>query len=254
MPEPRTIAIIQARMASSRLPGKVLADLGGQPALAWMTRRAGRAARIDDVVVATTADASDDPVAAWCTAAGVSVYRGSMQDVLDRYLGAARAFNASVIVRLTGDCPFIDPQILDEDLATFFAHRPPLDFAANRLPGDRTVPIGLDTEICTRAALERAAREATEPHQREHAMPYFYENPELFNILHIRHTPDYGHLRWTLDTPEDLAFLRAIVAHFPDDSFSWLDVLTLVQEHPELSAINAAVRHKDYREVDDRQP
>lgn len=254
MPDLRTVAIIQARMSSSRLPGKVLADLGGQPALAWMTRRAARATRIDDVVVATTTDASDDPVAAWCAAENVPVYRGSMHDVLDRYLGAAREFDAGIIVRLTGDCPFIDPQMLDDNLKTFHDHRPPLDFAANRLPGDRTVPIGLDTEICTRAALERAGREATGPHQREHAMPYFYENPDKFNILHIRHTPDYGHLRWTLDTPEDLTLLRAIVAHFTDDGFSWLDVLKLVEGHPELNEINAGVRHKDYREVDDRQP
>jgi spore coat polysaccharide biosynthesis protein SpsF len=254
MPEPRTVAIIQARMASSRLPGKVLADLGGQPALAWMTRRAGRANFIHEVAVATTTDPGDDPVAAWCDANGVPVYRGSMHDVLDRYLAAARQFNAEVVVRLTGDCPFIDPQMLDEDLTTFLEHRPPLDFAANRLPGDRTVPIGLDTEICTFAALERAGREAKEPHHREHVMPYFYENPQVFNILHIRRQQDTGHLRWTLDTPEDLDFLRAIVAHFPDDTFTWLDVLNLVQDRPELGEINAGVRHKDYREVDDRQP
>lgn len=248
---PRTLAIIQARMASARLPGKVLADLAGQPALGWMTRRAARAAHLDGVVVATTTDPSDDAVAAWCVAAGVPVFRGSMHDVLARYLGAAQEFGAEVIVRLTGDCPFIDPAMLDDNLRTFFEHQPALDFAANRLPGDRTVPIGLDTEICTLAALERAGHEARQPHQREHVMPYFYEHPELFNTLHIRHSPDTGHLRWTLDTPEDLTFLRAVVAHFPDDSFSWRDVLALVEAHPELGALNAGVRHKDYREVDD---
>ncbi len=254
MPDtPRTVAIIQARMGSSRLPGKVLADLGGQPALAWMTRRAARATRIHQVAIATTTDPVDDPVAAFGAAADVPVVRGSMHDVLDRYLQAARQLQAEVIVRLTGDCPFIDPALLDSNLETFFAHQPPLDFAANRLPEGRTVPIGLDTEICTIAALERAAREATAPHQREHVMPYFYENPGLFYILHIRHTPDFGAYRWTLDTPEDLALLRAIAAHFPDDSFSWLEVLQLVHTHPELTEINATVRHKDYREVDDRR-
>ena len=254
MTKPKIVVIIQARMASSRLPGKILKTLGHRPALDWMMVRAARAKLVDQVVVATTVDPSDDPVAAFCEAQGYATTRGSMHDVLDRYYQTAKQFDADVIVRLTADCPLIDPDMLNDNIQTFLDAQPPLDFAANRLPMDRTVPIGLDTEICTRAALDRVWTEAQEPHHREHVMPYFYEHPEIFSILHIRHEPDYGDLRWTIDTPEDLVLLRQIVSHFEGrDDFSWLDVLAVVQQHPELGAVNAEVRHKDYREVDDRR-
>jgi len=250
----KIVCIIQARMASSRLPGKVLEDLGHLPVLGWMVVRARRAKLIDEIVIATTTDPSDNPVADYCRAEGVAFTRGSMPDVLDRYYQAAKQHRADVIVRLTADCPFIDPVMLDSNIQTFLDADPPLDFAANRLPLDRTVPIGLDTEICTFAALETAWKETTEKHHREHVMPYFYENPERFNILHILHEPDYGHLRWTVDTPEDLALLRRIVTYFPGrDDFSWLDVLDVVQQHPELSEINANIQHKTHLDVDERQ-
>jgi spore coat polysaccharide biosynthesis protein SpsF len=249
---PRVVAIVQGRMASSRLPGKILADLHGQPVLAWVVRRAQRAAGIDQVVVATSVSSDDDVVEAFCKEQGFACSRGSLHDVLDRYITAAHAHDAEVIVRLTGDCPFIDPGMLADNLRTFLAAQPPLDFAANRLPGERTIPIGLDAEFCTIAALETAWREAKEPHQREHVMPFFYENPQRFNILHIKHSPDYGHLRWTVDTPEDLDLARRIAASFPDDTFTWLDILALFERQPELAAINAGVQHKTARDVDSR--
>jgi spore coat polysaccharide biosynthesis protein SpsF len=252
MPE-RVVGIVQARMASTRLPGKVLADLGGKPVLAWVVERAQRAESIDQVVVATTLSPEDGAVAAFCQDRGYAVTRGSMHDVLDRYYLAASEFKADVIVRLTADCPLIDPGLLDENIAAFLQAEPPLDFSANRLPGDRTVPIGLDTEICTFAALATAWREAEEPHQREHVMPFFYENPQRFNILHMRQEPDHGELRWTVDTPEDLEMLRAVVAHFPDDRFSWKDVLALVEAQPDLAAINAGVQHRSQFDVDERR-
>lgn len=251
----QVVAIIQARMASSRLPGKVLQELGNQPVLGWVVRRARRAARINRVVVATTTDPSDDPVAEYCLANEIALTRGSMQDVLDRYYQSAKHFNADVIVRLTGDCPLVDPGMLDDNLKVFLESDPRLDFAANRLPPPfkRTVPIGLDAEYCTFEALEYAWKAAGEAHQREHVMPYFYEHPEKFNILHITHEPDYGKYRWTVDTPEDLALLRRIAAQFPGrDDFSWLEVLEVVQAHPELAEMNIDVQHKDYREIDNR--
>ncbi|MDH5605604.1 MAG: glycosyltransferase family protein [Anaerolineae bacterium] len=254
MDKPRIITIIQARMASSRLPGKILEDLAGKTMLAWVVDRARRAELVDEVVVATTTDPSDDPVVEFCQAQGYPVSRGSMHDVLDRYFQAASLYQADIIVRLTADCPLIDPGMIDDNLQTFLAADPPLDFAANRLPGDRSVPIGLDTEICTMAALEFAWNNAGEDHCREHVMPYFYEHPDQFNILHIRHQPDYGSYRWTVDTPEDLEVVRKIIAHFEGrDDFSWLEVLALVQSRPEIMDANAGVRHKDYREVDDRK-
>ena len=253
MSKPKIVCIIQARMAASRLPGKVLKDLGGQSVLSWVVERARRASLIDEVVVATTTEPEDDLVASFCQEKGYPVYRGSMHDVLDRYYQAAKKHKADLIVRVTADCPLIDSRMLDSNIRTFLEADPPLDFAANRIPNDRTVPIGLDTEICTFTALEIAWKETSEKHHREHVMPFFYEHPERFNNLHIRYEPDYGHLRWTVDVPEDLDLLQKIVAHFDGrNDFAWEEVLALVQEKPELSEINANVVHKDYREVDER--
>jgi len=253
---PKVVAIIQARMAASRLPGKVLKALGHQPVLSWMLVRTKRAELIDEVVVATTTDPSDDPVAEYCQQQGAAFSRGSMHDVLDRYYQAAKAHQADVIVRLTADSPFIDPALLDDNLRTFLQAEPQLDFAANRLPPPyrRTIPIGLDAEYCWFDGLETIWKEAKQKHQREHVMPFCYEHPQRFHILHMTHEPDYGDLRWTVDTPEDLQLLQQIVSYFPGrDDFSWQEVLQLVANHPELGQINANIRHKDYREVDERQ-
>lgn len=254
MSKRKVAAIIQARMASSRLPGKVLTKLGHQPALEWMVNRVKRSKLIDQVIVATTTDPSDDAVEAFCAGKDVTCVRGDMFDVLDRIYQAAKQNEADVIVRLTGDCPFIDPDMLDDLVGMFLELKPALDFAANRLPMERTVPIGLDAEICSFEALEKAWQETTEKHHREHVMPYFYENPDIFNILHMKHDPDYGYMRWTLDTPEDLEMLKKVADHFVGkDDFSWLEVLDLIEKYPEIQEINLDVRHKDYREVDDRK-
>jgi spore coat polysaccharide biosynthesis protein SpsF len=142
--------------------------------------------------------------------------------------------------------------MLTDNLRTFLGAKPPLDFATNRLPGERTIPIGLDAEFCTMAALETAWREAQKPHQREHVMPFFYEHADRFRILHIKHSPDYGQYRWTVDTPEDLELLRQVVSHFEDDKFSWDEVLALFQEKPDLARINASVTHKNHQDMDER--
>ncbi|HEX7974251.1 MAG TPA: glycosyltransferase family protein [Anaerolineales bacterium] len=285
MRDPRTVAIIQARMSSSRLPGKVLLDIAGQPMLARVAERARGAASLDDVAVATTTDPSDDPIAALCAERGYPCFRGSLHDVLDRYYQAARLFQAEVIVRLTADCPLIDPGVIDETVYAFFEQSethgsgptapPPFDFAANRLPPPwkRTYPIGLDVEVCTLQALERAWKEAGQPYHREHVMPYLYEEPRSkhyaslaemrldralspgqFRVLVVNHDPDYGALRWTVDTPEDLELVRQIYARFPGRAdFSWLDILALFDREPELARINAEVRHKPYQDVDERR-
>jgi spore coat polysaccharide biosynthesis protein SpsF len=265
----KTTAIIQARMSSSRLPGKVLLDIGGQPMLVRVVTRARRARLVDQVVVATTCEASDDPVAVLCAQSGYACYRGSQHDVLDRYFQAACRFGGDVIVRLTADCPIIDPGVIDRTLAAFFgmeagqlADRPDhfdelaWDFAANRLPPPwgRTYPIGLDTEVCTFPALRRAWREASQPYQREHVMPYLYDTPQRFRVLLVNHDQDYGDLRWTVDTPEDLEVLRRIYTAFDErDDFTWLEVLDLYQQHPELAQINARVHHKSMQDVDRRR-
>ena len=265
--KPRTVAIIQARRASSRLADKVLLDIAGKPMLIRVYERTGMASTLDCTVIATTTDPSDDAIQTLCEQQGYPLYRGSARDVLDRYYQAARQYSAEVVVRITADCPVIDPDVIDFTVSRFLGMEScqddgsatstefPYDFAANRLPPPwgRTYPIGLDTEVCTFQALEIAWREANLPHQREHVMPYFYEQPERFRILHVTHEPDYGYLRWTVDTPDDLELIRRMYNFFPGrNDFSWLEILELVKNNPELTTINASVVHKDYREVDDR--
>ncbi len=272
----RVVAIIQARKASSRLPGKVLLDIAGRPMLHRVVRRVSRATRIDELMVATTTEASDDAAAAFCETQHIVCTRGSQFDVLDRYYHAARRSGAEVVVRITADCPAIDPALIDDAVETLLreqtpeACQPRFDFVANRLPPPfhRSYPIGLDVEACTFAALERAWKEGHEPVHREHVMPYLYEGMKLsaasptleigtsrrgFHVALLDHVPDYGAYRWTVDTPEDLEFMRQAYARFDGrDDFSWKELLGLVQREPQLAAINSAVQHKTLSDVDER--
>src|SRR5512142_66415 len=177
--QPRVIAIIQGRMSSSRLPGKILADIAGQPMLRRVFVRTSRAATVADTIFATTTDSSDDPVAEYCDFSGIPFTRGSLYDVLDRYHQAAKQTKADVIVRITADCPVIDPALIDDVVNTLLDGE--YDFVCNRLPPPwrRTYPIGLDVEACTFKNLEKVWKVAKEPQHREHAMPYFYEGIEL---------------------------------------------------------------------------
>ncbi len=263
---PTTVAIIQGRMSSSRLPGKILLDIAGKPMIQRVIERTRRARTLDAVVVATTTDPSDDPATAFAASIGIPCTRGSLHDVLDRYYQAAKAHQAEIVVRITADCPVIDPAVIDQTVALITS----ADFACNRLPPPfgRTFPIGLDVEVCTFAALERAWRESTETFHREHVLPYLYEgttlsvdtaevarglSPRGFRIAQLHHHPDYGSLRWTVDTPEDLVFIREIFARLPDQSqFTWYDVLQIAQKNPELAEINAGIRHKTMTDVDER--
>ena len=243
------LAIVQARMSSSRLPGKVLRDIAGQAMLARVVQRARRASLVSQVVVATTIDPSDDPVFAFCRQQGYPVYRGNLSDVLDRYYQAAREFGAEIVVRLTADCPVIDPEEIDHVVSVFLEEG--VDFAANRLPPPwkRTYPIGLDTEVCSFAGLERAWHEARLTYEREHVMPYFYDEPGRFRIRMLDYPQDYGHLRWTVDTAEDLEVINRVYRHFHNrNDFSWLEVLDLFERQPDLMDINAGIHHKYLQE------
>jgi spore coat polysaccharide biosynthesis protein SpsF len=244
------VAIVQARMKSTRLPGKVLEPIQGEPMLAWVVERARLAETIGEVIVATTTDQLDDAIVDQCRARNIKVFRGDPVDVLDRYWRALEASDAEIIVRLTADCPFIDPDLIDETVRILLEAENAIDFAATRLPWERTYPIGLDVEVCTREVLKIAWKEADETHHREHVMPYLYENPERFRILLLNAEKDYGDLRWTVDTKEDLAFIQEIVARLPDrTSFRWRDILSIIHEEPELKEINAGVVHKNHRDV-----
>jgi spore coat polysaccharide biosynthesis protein SpsF len=247
------LVIVQARMGSSRLPGKVLLDIAGQPMLARVTLRARRARSVSQVVIATTIDPEDDAIFDYCRTHGFLVFRGNQFDVLDRYYQAARLYQAEVVVRITADCPLMDPAEIDHVVSEF--ERSGVDFAANRLPPPwkRTYPIGLDIEVCTFAALERAWHEAKQPFEREHVMPYLYDQAGRFKILVVDHDPDYGNFRWTVDTPEDLEAVRSIYAAFNgDDGFSWLEVADLYDRHSELKNINQSVAAKTLTMVDHR--
>jgi spore coat polysaccharide biosynthesis protein SpsF len=240
-----TVAIIQARMGSTRLPGKVLLDLGGATVLARVVRRLQRSQQINQIVVATTTAPADEVIVSECDRLQVPSFRGSQADVLDRYYQAARLYSAGTVVRVTSDCPLIDPTLVDETIRAFMDKR--ADYASNDFP--RTYPRGLDTEVFTSAALERAWREAREPYEREHVTPYLYEHPEMFRLASSRGDVDYSHYRWTLDTPEDLNLLRAIYSRFDNrDDFRWHDVIALMEREPELAELNSQVLQKSLRE------
>ncbi len=287
------LAIIQARMSSSRLPGKVLMDIAGQPMLQHVIERTRLTGKIDGILVATTTDPTDDILEGFCRQHNVACFRGSLPDVLDRFYQAALRSHAEVIIRLTADCPLIDPEVIDLAVSVFLneplvktrensSQLPidyslsafPYDFLANRLPPPwkRSLPIGLDVEVCSFDALERAWKEAHQDYQREHVMPYIYEGVTFppvdfpadsewyleksastygFQVGLLNHVPDYGSLRWTVDTPEDLEFVRQVHHHFtgqPD--FGWKDVLSLLQREPGLATINSQVKHKSAFDVD----
>ncbi len=241
-PKPRAVAIVQARMGSTRLPGKVLKELAGEPVLARVVQRLSRATQIDEVVVATTQESQDDVLAETCSSRGWHCFRGSEQDVLDRYYQAARQHRADIVVRITSDCPLIDPGIVD---ALVFALRldPIADYATNTL-APRTYPRGLDVEVMTFDALAKAWREACAPAEREHVTPYLYRNPASFRLRGLWNDTDYSALRWTVDTEEDLALVRLIYDHFKTDTFTWQDALRVVSDHPEWSEINSQIEQK----------
>lgn len=204
----RVVAIVQARMGSSRLPGKALVDLGGARALELVLRRLGEARELQGIVLATSSDRSDDPVAELGAAGGIAVVRGPLEDVLGRYRLAAAEHPCDAVVRITADCPLVDPDVVD--LVVRRWREGSEDYVANVIE-PRTYPKGLDVEVVTVAALATAATEARDPYDREHVTPYVRSRPERFPQARVAHEPPYGEVRLTLDTPEDLATLRALV-------------------------------------------
>jgi spore coat polysaccharide biosynthesis protein SpsF len=238
-----TTAIIQARMSSTRLPGKVLLDLAGEPMLARVVARTKRAKTIDRTIVATTVEPEDEPIVALCRARGWAVSRGSRDDVLDRYYQAAVADGADPIVRITSDCPLIDPEVIDrvvEHLTTG------VDYASNINPR-RTFPRGLDVEAFTFASLAAAWQDASDTSSREHVTPFLYRHPERFRIALVEsERPEAADHRWSVDTPEDYELMRRILAHFGDQEFGWLDVLKLLDGHPDWIELNRHIAQKTH--------
>jgi len=233
-----TVAIIQARMGSSRLPGKSMAEIEGRPMLWHVVQRVKRASMVDRVVVATSANPSDDAIADMCKHDGIPCYRGSENDVLDRFYGAARAEKAAWVVRITADCPLIDPEVIDRVVRRF--QRGDLDYASNAMV--RSYPDGLDTEVFSFSALERAWHEATKTSEREHVTPYL--RSEKFRTANVESdsTSLYQHYRWTVDELQDLEFIRAVYRAMRDKgAFGMKDVLELLEKSPGLDKMNSEI-------------
>ena len=238
---PRTLAFIQARMSSSRFPGKVLESLGGLPLIVYMARRAAIARRLDGVVVLTSTDASDDPLAAALASADVAVFRGDLHDVLSRYAQAAQAFGATEVVRLTGDCPLIDPGVIDAVIDLRRSHG--ADYASNIDPP--TYPDGLDVECFTGTVLQRALAEARLPSEREHVTLWMRTEVASLQRTSLHAIADASALRLTVDYPDDLLAVRRLLAHLPaDGQFDWFDLLRAMQQAPELAALNPHLRNE----------
>jgi spore coat polysaccharide biosynthesis protein SpsF len=240
------VAIIQARMGSTRLPGKVLLDLCGRSVLAHVVTRAMAAPHIDRVVVATTALAADDAIEAEAERRGARIYRGSEHDVLSRYYHAAIREQADVVVRITADCPLIDPELVGAMVAKFVSRKGSerVDYLSNTLK--RTFPRGLDAEVLSIAALEHAWRETASPEDREHVTPYLYRHPERFRLENHAGARDASHLRLTLDTAEDWALIHRVVQALDGGTriVRTEEVVRFLDEHPEIAALNAAVVQK----------
>lgn len=240
----KVVAIIQARMNSTRLPGKVLYKVLNQALLTLQIERIKRVPLIDEIVIATTINSGDEPIIELCQKLDVAYYRGSELDVLTRYYEAATVFKANAIVRLTSDCPVIDPFTINRVISHYLFHSSSLDYASNILK--RSYPRGMDTEILSIEALRVAHHEATSMHDREHVTPYIYNNPERFRLEPVEYISNESHHRWTVDTIEDFQLIAKIIeALYPSNpGFTLEHMLALLQEHPEWLEINAFVKQK----------
>ena len=235
------VAIIQARMGSQRLPRKVLKDIEGQTMLERVIRRTQLASTIDQIVVATSDESEDEMVAVAAQNLGVHVTRGSEEDVLDRYRQAAIESGAATIVRISADSPLVDPEVTDMIVDALLSND--VDYASNKL--EPSFPVGLDVEAFSRDALERTWRDAKESYERSHVTVRMYSSPVELRLMPVTTTPNLHHMRWTVDTREDLEFARQVFKVFDGrNDFSWREVVELLASQPLISAINSGVQAK----------
>jgi len=242
----KRVAIIQARMRSTRLPGKVLTLVAGRPMLAQQLDRLRACRQIDELLVATTTNSADDPVVALARKEGVAFFRGEEHDVLGRYLAAARWAAADVVIRITADCPLIDSVVTDRVVGVLLDRQSPCDYASNTLR--RSYPRGLDVEAFWIDVLQRMARQGTSNPAREHVTWFLHrERPDLFLLRDVVDSVDNSDLRWTVDAPEDLELVRRLYAraHLPDRLVSYQELVDLVRSDPELLAINARMAQRE---------
>lgn len=237
------LGILQARASSTRLPGKVLRPVLGKPMLELQIERLLRAQRLDLLVLATSIDSSDDPIEALGARLGIECSRGSLDDVLDRFQQAAQRHAPEYVVRLTGDCPLADPELIDR--VVDFCLAGGFDYASNTL--EPTFPDGLDAEVMRASALAAAACEARLPSQREHVTPFIYAHPQRFRLGSYRSTDDRSHMRWTVDDIDDLEFVDGIYrALYPENpAFTTDDVVSYLAAHPEIASLNSRHRRNE---------
>src|SRR5208282_4154028 len=240
----RTVIINQARMSSTRLPGKVLKEVLSRPLLDYQIERLRRSTLTHELVVATTTNPADDALVDYCRTRDVPVFRGSEQDVLARYYLAAVEHRAEAVVRVTADCPIIDPEVVDRVVSRFLGMANGVDYVSNTQV--RTYPRGMDTEVFAFDALRRAHREASLDYEREHVTPYLYRHPEVFRIEQVVHPVDLSAHRWTVDTAEDFELVRRIIEglYQRNSCFGLADIVAFVVAHPSLMKINAHVVQK----------
>jgi len=239
----KVVAIIQARMSSSRLPGKVLMPLVNKPVLAHVIERLSYCKMVEKIVVATTDENSDDPVADYCKNNNIDYYRGSLEDVLDRYYHAAKIYHADPILRITGDCPVIDPMVIDAVITGYLSG----EYDCYGLGGE--FPDGLDCTVFSFSAIEKAWKKAKLKSEREHVGPYIENNPHLFRNGALELFQGLSQQRWTLDEPDDYKLLTKIFnkLYRPDSPFLTYEILQLIKNNPNLLTINAQiVRNEGY--------
>ena len=239
----RTVIIVQARMTSTRLPGKVLKTVLDKPLLEYQIERLRRIKLADEIVIATTTNDADQPIVDFCNRLDLPFFRGSEEDVLSRYYGAAVQYKADVVVRVTSDCPVIDPVLSDEAIRCFLEHNNSYDYL--RL---FQYPRGLDTEVFTFKALEECYFEAIEKPDREHVTPFLYRHSERYKIKYMSPSLDYSHHRWTVDTPEDFELIKLLIEElYPiKKMFDYVDILDVLAKKPDWYYINEEVRQKEY--------
>jgi len=218
--------VVQARLGSTRLPGKIFKEVLGKPLLHYQLERLRRVQNVEGIVIATTTNPNDQPIVDFCNREGLHCIRGSEEDVLSRYVAAADAFGLDVVVRITSDCPLIDPLLIDKGLLCFWQHYKELDYLS--ICHERTYPVGMDFEIVRTDALKKAFYEATSPYDKEHVTPYIWHHPELFRLGNLQQAKNQSHHRFTLDTQEDYMLIKKVFEeHYPQNpEFSMLEMLS----------------------------
>ncbi|MFB5195261.1 cytidylyltransferase domain-containing protein [Neobacillus sp. KR4-4] len=244
----KVVAIIQARMGSTRLPGKVMKEVLSKPLLEYQIERVRRSKLIQQIVVATTTKKTEQPIIDLCDRLKVDYYRGPEYDVLLRYFESAKKYNAEVVVRLTSDCPLIDPIVIDKTISEYLSNMNNYDYVSNTI--EKTYPRGLDVEVFSIKALEQSNNEATNPEDREHVTPYIYHHPDKFKIGCVKHRINLSSFRLTVDTEEDLDLIARLIPCLYGQYKEWFsieDIIHLLQKKPEWVLINSHIEQKEIR-------